>query len=291
VTVEGDLWKFHLGITLPPLAAESVARLVWDETARQVEMMVGAWRPEDSNKDRIYALTMNTMSLVGFGRQAEWGESDQPDNSSSGTHKYSLVAALTNVTMHLPYLLLLPRWLLRLSPWAFVYHSANEVDQYIAELLAEERQKLQEDSSVAHRENLLTAVLRSNMSARGKKLKDLESIGRSTFTDEEIKGNVFIFLFAGAYEAMFRNLPVLMKWLIQFTLGYDTTANTTLFTTLILMLHKDLQDRVIEEIDAVYAQANKQGRTELSYTEDFPRFRYLVAFMVYLFPCILHCRG
>lgn len=62
--------------------------------------------------------------------------------------------------------------------------------------------------------------------------------------------------------------------------GYDTTANTTLFTTLILTLYKDIQDRVIEEIDAVYAQAEKAGRSELSYTEDFPRFRYLVAFMV-----------
>ena len=37
---------------------------------------------------------------------------------------------------------------------------------------------------------------------------------------------------------------------------------------------------MIEEVDAVYAHAVKEGRSELSYTEDFPRFRYLVAFMV-----------
>lgn len=41
-----------------------------------------------------------------------------------------------------------------------------------------------------------------------------------------------------------------------------------------------MQDKVIEEIDAIYARAAEEGRTELSYTHDFPRFRYVLAFMV-----------
>lgn len=194
VSVEGDLWKFHLSITLPPLAAESVTRLVWDETARQVDMMAASWRAEDSHKERIYALTMNTMSLVGFGRQAEWGEGDRTDNVAP-SHEFSLVGALTGVIVHLPQIMLLPRWLLRWSPWPVAYRTANEVERYIDELLAEEREKLQRDGSVAHRENLLTAVLRSNMAAE--KNKDAKAAGRSSLTDEEIKGNVFIFLVAG----------------------------------------------------------------------------------------------
>lgn len=51
---------------------------------------------------------------------------------------------------------------------------------------------------------------------------------------------------------------------------------------LVLIAHRDLQERLIEEIDTVYAQAAKEGRLNLSHAEDFPRFRYLVAFMVYL---------
>lgn len=37
---------------------------------------------------------------------------------------------------------------------------------------------------------------------------------------------------------------------------------------------------MLKEIDAIYAQAAQEGRSELSYTHDFPRFRYVVAFMV-----------
>ncbi|KAI1205731.1 cytochrome P450 [Annulohypoxylon truncatum] len=253
VSVEGDLWKFHLAITLPPLAADSVARLVWDETARQVDMMVAAWKPEESNSERIYALTMNIMSLVGFGRQAEWGEGKSPGSVPAG-HKFSLVSALTEVIMHLPHILLLPRWLLRWTPWPIAYHAANEVESYIDEFLGEEREKLQRNSSESSRENLLTAVVRSNLAA-AKKVD--ASVGRSILTDEEIRGNVFIFLVA----------------------GYDTTANTVQFSSLVLAFHQDVQERVLQEIDAVYAQAKKEGRSELSYENDFPRFRYLVAFM------------
>lgn len=256
--MEGDLWKFHLGITLPPLAAESVARLVWDETARQVDMMAAAWSPQDSHKDRIYALTMNTMSLVGFGRQADWGEGDKPDSIPEG-HQYSLVSALTQVVIHLGPIMLVPRKLLRWSPWPIAYTAANEVEQYIGELLSEEREKLlneSDDSSKQQRETLLTAVMRTNLAAENS--KEAQMIGRATLTDEEIKGNIFIFLVA----------------------GYDTTANTVLFSTLVLILHPELQDRVLEEIDSVYARAEAEGRSELSYSNDFPRFRYLVAFMV-----------
>jgi cytochrome P450 len=199
VSVEGDLWKFHLAITLPPLAANSVARLVWDETARQVEMMAADWRSDDSHKERIYALTMNTMSLVGFGRQAEWG-GDAPDSKPPG-HNYSLVGALTGVIEHLPQIMLLPRWLLRWSPWPVAYHTANEVDAYIEELLAEERTNLERNGNEAQRENLLTAVLRSNMIAE--KNKDAKAAGRISLTDREIKGNVFIFLVAGALYSPF----------------------------------------------------------------------------------------
>ncbi|KAF3067378.1 Cytochrome P450 3A31 [Daldinia childiae] len=252
---EGDLWKFHLGITLPPLAAESVARLVWEETSRQVDMTTAIWEPESSNKKRIYSLTMNTMLLVGFGHQAQ-GASENQSSNLSGAHQYSLVDAMTNVTIYLPHILLLPRWLLRWSPWPIAYQCANEVDSYIDELVAEAQEKLLVDSTEAQRETLITAILRSNMAAKNDK-KHIESIGRSTLTNEEIRGNAYIFLIA----------------------GYDTTANTTLFTMLVLIAHKDLQECLIEEIDAVYAQAAKEGRSNLSHAEDFPRFRYLVAFM------------
>ena len=75
-----------------------------------------------------------------------------------------------------------------------------------------------------------------------------------------------------------------MKWTINraYVPGYDTTANTIIFSSINLAIHSNVQDRIIEEIDYIYKEAEKAGRAELSYTEDFPKFRYLLAFMVCL---------
>lgn len=64
------------------------------------------------------------------------------------------------------------------------------------------------------------------------------------------------------------------------SLGYDTTANTIIFSTIVLALYEPLQDAITQEIDRIYEEAEKAGRKELLYTEDLPKFRYLLAFMV-----------
>lgn len=64
------------------------------------------------------------------------------------------------------------------------------------------------------------------------------------------------------------------------SLGYDTTANTIIYSTIVLALFEPLQNAIIQEIDQIYEEAEKAGRTELLYTEDLPKFRYVLAFMV-----------
>ena len=65
----------------------------------------------------------------------------------------------------------------------------------------------------------------------------------------------------------------------SYSKGYDTTANTIIFCTIVLALYPQVQDRLIQEIDRVYDEANKAGR-ELSYKDDLSKFRYTLAFMV-----------
>ena len=64
--------------------------------------------------------------------------------------------------------------------------------------------------------------------------------------------------------------------------GYDTTANTIIFSCVALALFENVQQELLNELDQVVEFSQSQGRTELSYTEDFPRFRYMLAFMVSL---------
>lgn len=72
--------------------------------------------------------------------------------------------------------------------------------------------------------------------------------------------------------------------------GYDTTANTILFCVTVLALYPDIQQRICDEIDRIHNEAKQAGRSELSFAEDFPKFRYLVAFMyevMRVFPIVL----
>ncbi|KAI0532406.1 cytochrome P450 [Xylaria digitata] len=262
VSVDGDRWRFHLSITLPPFMADNVLGLLWEETRRQVDVMAAKWSGggvEASLKTNIYSLTMNTMSLVGFGQQTDWAEG--PDAVPKG-HALSLVGAIYGVVMHLPHILLLPKWVLKQV--ATETHLAYvELERYMSELLGQEKARLQKglsngDSGEAARETLLTAVLRSNK----------RNPGGGTLTDTEVKGNVFMFLLA----------------------GYDTTANTMLYCTITLALYPSIQERVIEEVHRVWADAEQAGRSELSFVDDMPKFRYLIAFMyevMRVFPIVL----
>lgn len=250
VSVDGDRWRHHLSITLPPFAADNVLRLLWDETCRQVDVMAAAWKRaghEASLKQNVYSLTMNTMSLVGFGQQNEW--TDGPEAVPKG-HSLSLVGAIYAVVMHLPHILLMPKRMLKLvSPKAFAGY--DELERYMSELLGKEKARLIDvnASKEASRETLLTAVLRSNNTSKP---------GGAALTDTEVKGNIFMFLLA----------------------GYDTTANTILFCCITLALYPAIQDRLVEEVDAIWAEADREHRSELSPVLDMPKFRYLIAFMV-----------
>lgn len=214
VSVDGDQWRFHLGITLPPLAADGVHRTVWEETRRQVGMMSAAWARsggQSSVKTNIYTLTVNTMSLVGFGKEADWTDAE---NAVPPGHELSLVGSIWGVVMHLPHILLLPKWALARSPWQVAYRAYVEFDQYMNELLASEREKLQQGAAETGKDNLLTAVLRSSMDNdtasrdfEGKGGLVSKSTGRTSLTDEELKGNVFIFLLAGMFTPLSNPVP------------------------------------------------------------------------------------
>ena len=53
-----------------------------------------------------------------------------------------------------------------------------------------------------------------------------------------------------------------------------------IYAAVTLACRPDLQDRMIEEIDNVYADVAKQGLQELDYRTNWHRFPYTLAFMV-----------
>lgn len=134
----------------------------------------------------------------------------------------------------------------------------GELEKYMREMIRTETANLSKDSeyqSADAKGNLLTSVLRASAF-------EAKAAGRKqAFSEDEVLGNLFLYLLA----------------------GYETTANAMTYGFITLALRQDLQDRIIQEVDGVYAEAAAEGRTSLNYTDDFEKFQYTYGFMYEVF--------
>jgi len=194
VSSEGNLWRFHIRITAPSFG-DAANRLVWAETIRQTGFLVSSWSTSESMtlKSNIYLLGVNVMACAGFGRQIDW--TDDTKAAPEG-HKTSLVDAIFGVVLYLPYILLLPQWLLKRSPWKDGYTAYKEFEQYMREFIAVEKAKFSADRAYEGKwkGNLLTALLATSAD-EGRNLK--QGGQRTSFNDDEVLGNIFMFFMAG----------------------------------------------------------------------------------------------
>jgi len=106
--------------------------------------------------------------------------------------------------------------------------------------------------------NLLTEVLKASALNADSNSKITAPGGRkAAFTEDEVMGNLFVYLLA----------------------GYETTANAIAYGLVTLALRPDIQTKVREDINKVYKEALAQGRTELTYDDDFEKLEYTYGFM------------
>lgn len=158
----------------------------------------------------MYQLSMNVACHVIFGHRVDWQQNidskEQTTNHEKGVtetflscHVMSLVEALSKLTLLLPFIIVFPQWFLRLLP----LHSARtacqayaECDQYMDELLATEATALSQSSPIENRRSNLVSTLLRSKDGLLEKHKPFES-ERTGFTNQEVKGNMFVFLLAG----------------------------------------------------------------------------------------------
>lgn len=266
-TTEGKTFRFHLRIVAPPFADGSGANdLVWEETRLQTRRLMKSWhqgQSSSSTQQDINGLTLAVIAKAGFGQEPTWTTNlDGMVKSITPGHTISFLEAMTSTMVHMIPALLLPRWVMYNSPLRKAAIAHSEFEKYVREMIREEKRKISESKSyesTSARGNLLTSVLRASadMAAEVAKPDDLPS-RKQAFTEDEVMGNLFLYLLA----------------------GYETTANSILYGLICLALYPDVQEKVIAEVDQVYAEAAKQGRTELTYADDFDKFKYTYGFMV-----------
>ncbi|MCJ1347731.1 hypothetical protein MMC31_005960 [Peltigera leucophlebia] len=241
-TAEGATYRFHVRNTAPSFGDMSGANeLVWNETIYQTRQLSQAWSqhetPQPLQMD-VNSLTLSVISLAGF-------------------------EALHGTTHYLVAILILPGWLLNLTPLRKAHVAHMQLDKYLREMIRVGKGKIQDNAdhqSSDAQGNLLNAVMRASHSEERTNMPKTPGAQcrKQAFTEDEVMGNLFIYLLA----------------------GYETTANAIIYGLITLALHPEIQDKVIAEIDAVYTSAASDGRTELSYTQDFEKLQYTYGFMV-----------
>lgn len=189
------MWRTHIRITAPPFG-DAANRLVWNETARQTSFLLQSWASKGSEalKSDVYLLGVNVMACAGFGQQFDWTDDKR---AIPHGHTLSLIDAIFQLILFLPHVLLLPKWLLKRSPWKAGYQAYMEFSTYIAEFIRTERMRIanKSDDENKAKGNLLTALLRENASEA--KNTELPGMTKTTLTDGEVTGNMFMFLMAG----------------------------------------------------------------------------------------------
>ncbi|KAH7113723.1 cytochrome P450 [Dendryphion nanum] len=262
-TTEGKAYNFHVRITAPPFNDGSGANdLVWNEASDQARALMESWSQENTTRDLsldINRLTLAVIAYTGFGKRLDFkAEVSDLRNKIPPGYKMSLHNALHLVTTFMVKILLIPKWIMRMTSMKEIAVAHGELEKYMREMIRTETANLSKDSeyqSADAKGNLLTSVLRASAF-------EAKAAGRKqAFSEDEVLGNLFLYLLA----------------------GYETTANAMTYGFITLALRQDLQDKIIKEVDGIYAEAAAEGRTSLNYTDDFGKFQYTYGFMYEVF--------
>lgn len=214
VSTDGDEWRLH-SRTAHISFGEGLQDMVWDEARRQTKALCQAWSKTSDNdlQDSLYKLTMNTTCHAIFGRRSDWAGDQEPLTNG---HAMSLLTSLTNVMQHLIYVLVLPKWLLRILPGRrpkLASLAYSECNQYMEEFIHQEKARMRsvsgDHANRQRRDNLLTSLVRSADALAGPVAQDTLAGGETDMSNAATKGNIFIYLFAGEWQPAFAPVELL----------------------------------------------------------------------------------
>lgn len=205
-TAEGATYRFHVRNTAPSFGDMSGANeLVWNETIYQTRQLSQAWSqhetPQPLQMD-VNSLTLSVISLAGFGKRLDWTGSDDTDKDIPKGYKLSFLEALHGTTHYMVAILILPGWLLNLMPLRKAHVAHTQLDKYLREMIRVEKGKIEDNAdhqSSDAQGNLLNAVMRASHSEERINMPKMPGAQcrKQAFTEDEVMGNLFIYLLAG----------------------------------------------------------------------------------------------
>ncbi|KAI8619967.1 cytochrome P450, partial [Chytriomyces sp. MP71] len=237
VTTEHDEWRRHRRIAAPTFS-EGNNMLVHKASVDVAERMFKGWDSTgeaeflvNASEDMMQA-ALAVISIAAFGMDFPWHAENDSKLVPNG-HKLSFKRAIQTVIETLHVKLLTPSWLyvlpikaLQVSRLAF-----QEFDLYLDEII----QSAKGDDT---KKNLVHMLVNATEGEEGK------------LTRSELKGNAFIYIFA----------------------GHETTAGTLAFALAALAVYPDIQEKLHKAVVA------ELGDSEPEYS-DFSKLKYSLAIM------------
>ncbi|PBK63872.1 614/534 cytochrome P450 [Armillaria solidipes] len=220
VASEGDTWRKYRKISAPAFSDRN-NRLVWEESLKITEDLINTvWKNEEVVEaehavDVTLSIALKVISVAGFGRKMDW----QADTVVPERHTMPFHDALNLASTGMVLKLSVPRWAMGLTPrWAKVRTAFDELESYMLEMI----RNRQTGEQKGERYDLFSSLLDAN---------DDENEGRGEIklTDQELLGNVFIFLVA----------------------GHETTGHTLALTLALLALYPDQQEILYRHIKSI----------------------------------------
>ncbi|KAI0279039.1 cytochrome P450 [Russula aff. rugulosa BPL654] len=236
----GEEWKKYRKITAPAFS-ERNNKLVWDETIGIMnDLFDNVWgdRSEvvvDHCVDITLPIALFVVGVAGrFGRRVTWTS----DLVVPPGHQMTFKDALHILSSNLIQKLIAPDWAKNLTKHSRSIELAfTELKQYMLEMVEARRN----GDKVEERYDLFSGLLDAEQD---------ESGNGAGLSDDELIGNMFVFLFA----------------------GHETTARTLCFTFALLALHPGEQERLYQHIKRVMSSLNKMPTYE-----DMSRFTQSLA--------------
>ncbi|KAF9048946.1 cytochrome P450 [Panaeolus papilionaceus] len=216
VASEGDQWKKYRKISAPAFS-ERNNRLVWDETTSVMHGLFDeVWKDSksitvDHCLDISLSIALFTIGSAGFGRKISWKE----DDIIPSGHNMSFKAAVQIISEDFLLPLIVPKWALGITKRTKAAGQALvEMRKYMTEMIHQRRH-----SEKVERNDLFSILLEENS----------QHLDDAALTDDELIGNVFLFLLA----------------------GHETTAHTLAYAFCLLALYPDEQEKLYQHIKSV----------------------------------------
>ncbi|KAK6537052.1 hypothetical protein TWF281_001254 [Arthrobotrys megalospora] len=279
LSTDGEVWARHRKLVASTLN-EKISKVVFDQSIILAEGMVAEiFENSDPGADcaetnRIFdlvkKLAITILVNAGMGGNQTW--KDPTVKKVKPGFKLTYIEAVKAVIGNLVAAAILPRWFTAWYPpflpgydtMKLLSYAVGEFRDHTADLISEEKQRSAERKGVA-RNNILSMLLNASKEEE-KSASGAGDQNKTSLSDEEIMGNIFIFTSA----------------------GFDSTANTLAYALVYLVQNPQYQDWLFEEIDALIPSDPEEV---LEYTTVFPKAYRCLSIMLEtlrLHPPLIH---